>query len=166
MSLNINSVLYQKSGVDSVNALNVANRILSQSAAKQNVVQVQNIDYSKFNRSTLGLDLYSPRTGVELQRQVAQMQAGLYMQSINVAQLNSKAAMNLYSAQAVQKNVSLTQSVEQKDVLPQLQDIKTPANTIQTINIQDKNPNSSNGFNPFAPSEGSATKSQNGDLLN
>lgn len=165
MSLNLNSVLYSANGVDKANVVNVANKILNGENGAQKQVAVQNIDYSKFNRPTLGVDLYSSRTNVDLQRQVAMTQAGLYQQSVNVAQLNSQAAANLYSAATVQKNVGLTQSVESKDSLTPVQKIETTANIIQTLNIQDKNPNSSNGFNPFASAQDNVAQKADGDNL-
>ena len=166
MSLNLNSVLYSANGVDSANVLNVANRILNkQSAQVQPSVNVQGINYSKFTRATLGVDLYSSRTNVDLQRQIALTQAGLYQQSVDVAQLNAQAAANLYSASTVQRNVGLTQSVESKDSLTPVQKIETQANVIQTLNIQDKNSNSSNGFNPFASAEESTTQKADNDTL-
>lgn len=164
MSLNLNNALYGVYGVDGNNVVNVANKILNgqNNASKQ--ATVQSIDYSKFNRPTLGVDLYSSRTSVDLQRQVALTQAGLYQQSINVAQLNSHAAANLYSAQTVQKNVELTQSVDSKDSLTPVQKIETSANVIQTLNIQDKNSNSSNGFNPFASGEDNNTQAESDNI--
>ncbi len=156
MSLNLNNVLYGASGVDSSSVLSVANKILNgQKAQEQNQKQinVQNIDYSKFNRAALGVDLYSSRTNVELQKQIATTQAGLYQKSVDVAKLNAQAAMNLYSALTVQKNVALAQSVDAKDSLTPVQKFEAPQQVVQTLNINDKNSNSQNGFNPFAQAE-------------
>ena len=160
MSLNLNNVLYSSNGVDSASVSSVANKILKAGNAQAKQVNVQGVDYSKFNRATLGVDLYSSRTNVDLQRQIAMTQAGLYAQSVNVAKLNSQAAASLYGASKVQKNVELTQSIESKDSLTPVQKFETTRNIIKTFNTQDKNSNSSNGFNPFASSEDKTTQAE------
>ena len=161
MSLNINTALYRANGVDINNAQTVATQILKSAQTNQQP-QVQAIDYSKFNRATLGIDLYSSRTNVDLQKQIALTQAGLYAQAINVAKLNSQAAMNLYSATTVQKNVELTQSVQTTELNPPPK-VEQQPNIVQLFNISDKNSHSSNGFNPFKTSEEEVEKSENGE---
>lgn len=118
MALNVNSALYSAKGIDAASVSSVSKQIL-------NTPQVKSIDFSKFNRANQGIDLYSSRTDVELQRQIALTQAGLYVHSINVAKLNSNAAANLYS----NSKVGVSQSTE------------------------DKHSGSSNGFNPFSKKE-------------
>ena len=151
MSLNLNTALYGMNGVD-VNSVNrVAKDILNSGTKSQ--PEIQAIDYSKFNRSTLGVDLYSSRTNVDLQKQIAMTQAGLYAKAVDIAKLNSSAAANLYSAQTVQKNVELTQSIALGDELKAPRQLEANRNVIQLFNITDKNSNASNGFNPFEASE-------------
>ena len=124
------------------------------------------IDYSKFNRATLGVDLYSSRTNVELQKQIALTQAGLYAQAINVAKLNSSAAANLYSANTVQRNVELTQSTIANNELAPVKKLEQNSNTIELLNVADKNSNSSNGFNPFKSSDEKSAKGEKEAELN
>jgi len=161
MSLNINTALYRANGVDINNAQAVASQILKSAQSNQQP-QVQAIDYSKFNRAALGIDLYSSRTNVDLQKQIALTQAGLYAQAINVAKLNSQAAMNLYSATTVQKNVELTQSVQTTELNPPPK-VEQQSNIVQLFNISDKNSHSSNGFNPFKANEEEVEKGENGE---
>lgn len=150
MALELNTALYSLNGVDTASVNKVANDILAKSNASNTAVKA--IDYSKFNRATLGLDLYSSRTDVDVQKQVALTRAGLYAQSINVAKLNSQAAQSLYSAANVQKQVSLTQSANslQGADLVAPKKIAEYKNDIELYNVADKNANSSNGFNPFS----------------
>lgn len=158
MSLNLNTALYGLSGVDVSNVNRVAKDILG---GKQNSeASVKAIDYSKFNRATLGVDLYSSRTDVELQKQIALTQAGLYAKAVDVAKLNSAAAMNLYSAQTVQKNVELTQSTAQGAELQAPKQLEANGNVIHLFNISDKNSNSSNGFNPFEADEEKSSREE------
>ncbi len=151
MSLNLNTALYGMNGVDVNSANRVAKEILNTESKTQPTVQY--IDYSKFNRASLGIDLYSSRTNVDLQKQIALTQAGLYAKAVDVAQLNSSAAANLYSARTVQKNVELTQSVAQGADLTAPKQLEPNRNVIELFNITDKNSNSSNGFNPFQAGE-------------
>ena len=152
MTLNVNTALYHLQGVDTASVAKVSGEILKSAQAKSNQPQISGLDYSKFNRATLGLDLYSNRTSVELQKQVSLIQAGLYTQAVDVAKLNSSAAMNLYSASTVQKQVELTQSISQTE-LTSPRKLEEPDTSIRLFNISDKHSNASNGFNPFAAGE-------------
>ena len=149
--LNVNSAIYSSAGIDVNSAAKVSSQILKEASANAQPT-VQAIDYSKFNRATLGIDLYSSRTNVDLQKQIALTQAGLYAQAVNVAQLNSAAAASLYSASNVQKNVELTQSAQAYE-LTSPNKLETETNNIQVFNTSDKNANSSNSFNPFKADE-------------
>ena len=157
--LNVNSAIYSTNGVDTTNVNSVANQILKQAATQKSEPQVQNIDYSKFNRATLGIDLYSSRTNSDLQRQIALTQAGLYAKAVNVAQLNSAAAASLYSANTTQKNVELTQSIQAQELIAP-QKLTKETSKIQLFNITDKHSNSSNGFNPFINDEEKLSKEE------
>ncbi|MBR5304684.1 MAG: hypothetical protein IKU37_07660 [Candidatus Gastranaerophilales bacterium] len=149
--LNVNTAIYSAQGIDVNNVAKVSSQILKE-ASSNSQPQVQAIDYSKFNRATLGIDLYSSRTNVDLQKQIAITQAGLYAQAVNVAQLNSAAAASLYSANTVAKNVELTQSIQAQELIAP-QKITEETSKIQIFNITDKNSRSSNGFNPFNANE-------------
>ena len=154
-------IIFKIAGIGIITA--VANQILKNAQTNQQP-QVQAIDYSKFNRSTLGIDLYSSRTNVDLQKQIAMTQAGLYAQAINIAKLNSQAAMNLYSAATVQKNVELTQSIQTTELNPPPK-VEQQSKAVQLFNISDKNSHSSNGFNPFKTNEEEVEKGENGDNI-
>lgn len=149
MSVNFNSnYLYSLNGVDSAAVANVSNKILKNASNNQ----VASIDYSKFNRANLGVDLYSNRTNVEVQKQISMLNAGLYAKAVNVAKLNATAAASLYSANQVQKQVELTQSTASNEVISAR---ATEDNDlgVKLFNIADKHNSSSNGFNPFAAGE-------------
>ncbi len=164
MNVNLNNAIYAKQGID-INNVDKASAQILKSAA-DNQPKVQSIDYSKFNRATLGIDLYSSRTNVELQKQIALTQAGLYAQAINVAKLNSSAAANLYSANTVQRNVELTQSTIANNELAPVKKLEQNSNTIELLNVADKNSNSSNGFNPFKSSDEKSAKGEKEAELN
>ena len=154
MALNVNTALYNLSGIDTSSVAKVSGEILKSAQARNNQPQVVGLDYSKFNRANLGVDLYSNRTDVELQKQISMIQAGLYAQAVNVAKLNSNAAANLYSANTVQKNVELTQSTAQTELsLPR--QVEELDSFIKLFNIADKNSRSSTGNNPFATNKDS-----------
>ena len=155
--LNVNSAIYTSKGIDVKNVANVSNQILNESAKAQPTVQA--IDYSKFNRATLGIDLYSSRTNSDLQRQIALTQAGLYAKAINVAQLNSAAAASLYSANKVSKDVELTQSIQAQELIAP-QKLSQETSKIQLFNIADKNSNAKNSYNPFLADEESLNQEE------
>lgn len=149
--LNVNTAIYSAQGIDVNNVAKVSNQILKEASSNKEP-QVQAIDYSKFNRATLGIDLYSSRTNVDLQKQITMTQAGLYAQAVNVAQLNSAAAASLYGANTIAKNVELTQSIQAQELFAP-QRITEETSKIQLFNIADKNSRSSNSFNPFNTDE-------------
>lgn len=149
--LNVNSAIYSAQGIDVNNVAKVSSQILKEASSNQQP-QVQAIDYSKFNRASLGIDLYSSRTNSDLQRQIALTQAGLYTKAINVAQLNSAAAASLYSASSVAKNVELTQSIQGLELIAP-QKLTQETSKIQLFNISDKNSNAKNSYNPFMANE-------------
>ena len=148
--LNVNSAIYSANGVDVNNVAKVASQILETSSKSE--PKVQAIDYSKFNRATLGIDLYSSRTNSDLQRQIALTQAGLYAKAVDIAQLNSAAAASLYSANQVAKNVEMAQSVQVQELIAPKQ-LSQEISNIQVFESSDKNSNSSNSFNPFNTNE-------------
>ena len=155
--LNVNSAIYSAQGID-VNSVNkVASQITKEAANNQPTVQA--IDFSKFNRATLGIDLYSSRTNADLQKQIAMTQAGLYAQAVDVAKLNSAAAANLYAASTVQKNVEMAQSIQAQELIAP-QKLEQQASNIQVFNTSDKNANSSNRFNPFMFDEENSTNEE------
>lgn len=149
--LDLSTNLYARYGVDVDNISKVTQGILNSSQNTVKDVQVQSIDYSKFNRQTLGVDLYSSKTDVDLQKQIALTQAGLYAKSINVAQLNSAAAQSLYSANNVQRNVELAQSVSTNEIQPdsETKELKSPIKTFKTSDEGNSSPKE----NPFLMQE-------------
>ena len=156
--LNVNTAIYSAQGIDVNNVAKVSSQILKE-ASVNNQPQVQAIDYSKFNRAALGIDLYSSRTNVDLQKQISLTQAGLYSKAVDVARLNSLAAASLYSANTVAKNVELTQSIQAQELIAP-QKITKESSKIQLFGISDKNSNSSNGFNPFRTDEEKLNKEE------
>ncbi len=98
--LGLNQNLF--AGIDSVNAQKVSGEILSRAAEK--TVDLNKVDLSQFRRPTLGVDLYSQKTSIDLQRQIAIAQSGINTQNINTSFLNAQAATALYGAN-VAKNV-------------------------------------------------------------
>jgi len=147
MSLNVNTSLYSLYGVDAKNVNKIASKILGQKSEAQPTVK--EIDFSKFNRQSLGIELYSNRTNVELQKQISLTQAGLYAKAVDVANLNSSAAANLYSAASVQKNVELTQSINLNADMISPKQIEKNQSVAELNNITDKHQSASNSFNPF-----------------
>ena len=155
--LNVNSAIYSAQGID----VNSVNKVTSQivKEASNNQPTVQAIDYSKFNRATLGIDLYSSRTNTDLQKQIALTQAGLYAKAVDVAQLNSAAAANLYAASTVQKNVEMAQSIQSQELIAPKK-LEQQTSNIQVFSTSDKNAKSSNKFNPFMFDEENSTSEE------
>jgi len=119
--LGLNQNLY--AGIDTVNAAKVTGEIFTRAAQK--TVDLSNIDLTQFKRPTIGVDFYSAKTSIELQRQIAIAQAGINTQSIDTSYLNAQAASALY------QGVSVTKNVEGKLFIPT--DNKIEAETIKNV---------------------------------
>ena len=57
MALNVNTNLYKLNGVDAASVAKVSQEIFNNAQTKSNQPQVIGLDYSKFNRAALGIDL-------------------------------------------------------------------------------------------------------------
>ncbi|MBR1616847.1 hypothetical protein IJ670_01715 [bacterium] len=151
--MNLNTNLYNLNGVDVASVNKVTGQILKNAQNNtENKVNVEAIDYSKFNRKTLGIDLYSSRTSTDVQKQIAMLHAGLYAKNIDVTQMNSYAAAALYGAAATNKGSELASDYELASPKKIEEDNKR---LVEFFNIQDGNSNSSNGYNPFMRTESS-----------
>ncbi len=91
--MNING--FNNNHIDSVNANNVTAAIFS-------ALEKKSVDYSKgdiqgFTRRTLGIDLYSQKTDLDIQRQIALTNAGLIVNPMNLSSVKS---LNVIAAEA------------------------------------------------------------------
>ena len=71
-------------------------------------VDVAKVDLTKFTRATQGVDLYSSKVDLDVQRQIAMTNAGLMDVTSNlsaVQALNAQAAAQIYNPNTVMKNV-------------------------------------------------------------
>ncbi len=81
-------------GIDTANVQSISQEIFSR--AEQKTVNLSNVDLSQFTRTTQGVDLYNPKTSIDLQREVSIAQSGLSTVNVDVSSLNAQAASVLY----------------------------------------------------------------------
>ena len=137
VNFNANSIANTWAGIDVQNVNNVTEQIFQR--AQQKTVDLAQVDLTKFNRPTQGIDLYSQNVSLETQRLIAMQNSGLFVNANNaVAQLNAQAAINLYGGNVAQKvngnmTIAITEGEHDKnlDVQPVLQSVKT----VSTSNI-------------------------------
>lgn len=104
--MSINGLTAKYNGIDINNVQNVTKNILA--SLENKTVDVSKADLSKFTRANQGVDLYSSKVELGVQRQIAMTNAGLMDVSGNlqsVQALNAQAAAQLYSPNTVTKSV-------------------------------------------------------------
>lgn len=102
--MNINGLNSNNNFIDATSAAKLSNDLFS--ALSKKTVDYKKQDLSKFTRATLGVDLYSTKTDINVQRQIAMTNAGMLDNKMNlnaVQTLNSFAAQQLYSSQVSEK---------------------------------------------------------------
>ncbi len=93
-------------GIDLNNIGKVTTEILT--SLENKTVDVSKADLTRFTRTTQGVDLYSSKVSLDVQRQIAMTNAGLLDVSnalSSVQLLNAQAAAQLYNPNTVVKNV-------------------------------------------------------------
>ena len=134
-------------GIDSVNAQRVSGEIFSRAAEK--TIDLSKADLSQFRRPTLGVDLYSAKTSIELQREIAIAQSGINTQNINTSYLNSQAASALYGGNNVAKNVEGKLFVPANSEVEVINTVEPQSQRVDLYQTASLNKDAK-GSNPFA----------------
>ena len=146
MGLNINE-FNNKSIIDTQALTRVTEQILNPD--KQTAVDVSTLDLSKFNRVSLGTDLYSARTNTETAIQTSKAATDFDVNlsksfSANIQYLNSAAAQSLFSSKETTGRVVIPVETAQQTEISQA--VLPSSNVNETSNLN-KN---KRGSNPFA----------------
>ncbi len=104
--MSINGLTAKYNGIDINNVNKVTADILTSLENKR--VDVSKADLTKFTRANQGVDLYSSKVSLDVQRQIAMTNAGLLdntsaLQSVQI--LNAQAAAQIYNPKTVERNV-------------------------------------------------------------
>ena len=150
MGLNVGS-LYSansvKSIIDSQALARVSEQILNPN--KEQTIDVSKLDLSKFNRVSLGTDLYAARTNGEVALQAAKAATDFDVNfskafTANVQYLNSQAAQSLFTSK--ENNPQAAFSIENTQKSPEDQVVLASSLVAETNSMnKDKR-----GSNPFA----------------
>ncbi|MBE7706059.1 MAG: hypothetical protein E7Z91_02285 [Cyanobacteria bacterium SIG30] len=162
VNFNLNSISSAWANVDVQNVGNVTEQILKR--AQQKTVDLNKVDLSKFNRQTLGVDLYNGNTSVEAQKQISMMNAGLLnTANVNVAYINSQAATALYGtnvAKQVEGKMTINLPEGEKETTREIMPLPKSTEVFSTANLaKDKR-----GSNPFATQESIESEDNHGGL--
>ncbi len=150
MGLNVGSINYSSnqsgSVIDAQALARVKEQILN---PENNTINTSKVDLSKFNRVSLGTDLYSSKTSNEtaLQASKAATDFGVNLSesfSSNVQYLNSQAAQSLFTSK--ENNGTAAISIENAQSIDEDQIVLASSQISETQNT-DKN---KKGSNPFA----------------
>lgn len=105
-TMSINGLTAKYNGIDVANVAKVTSDIFT--SLENKTVDVAKVDLTKFTRATQGVDLYSSKVDLDVQRQIAMTNAGLMDVTSNlsaVQALNAQAAAQIYNPNTVMKNV-------------------------------------------------------------
>ncbi len=150
-------------GIDSVNAQRISGEIFSRAAEK--TIDLSKADLSQFRRPTLGVDLYSAKTSVELQREIAIAQSGINTQNINTSYLNSQAASALYGGNNVAKNVEGKLFVPANSEVEVINTVEPQSQRVDLYQTSSLNKDAK-GSNPFAYRPQQESKKEDKEPLN
>ncbi len=145
--MTINGLNAAYNGIDIANVNKVTADILSSLENKR--VDVSKADLTKFTRANQGVDLYSSKVSLDVQRQIAMTNAGLMdgssaLQSVQL--LNAQAAAQVYSPKKKKKNVEGKLHVNANSEMETFQEVgnlEASLNVFETY--KDKK-----GSNPFS----------------
>ena len=145
--MTINELNAAYNGIDIANVNKVTADILSSLENKR--VDVSKADLTKFTRANQGVDLYSSKVSLDVQRQIAMTNAGLMdgssaLQSVQL--LNAQAAAQVYSPKTIEKNVEGKLHVNANSEMETFQEVgnlEASLNVFETY--KDKK-----GSNPFS----------------
>lgn len=123
MSLSVSYNRNINNGVDAASLREVTQQIF-QRANSQNSA-LANFDLTKFNRATLGTDLYSNRTDVSTARQIAiinsGMQVNLSEKAVNsLKYLSSEASKSIFKTVEGKVAIATTEEIAQKQSIPEV----------------------------------------------
>jgi len=160
-TMSINGLTVNKyNGIDINSVGKVTADILA--SLENKTVDVAKADLTKFTRQTQGVDLYSNKVSLDVQRQISMTNAGLLdttsaLQSVQL--LNSQAAAQLYNPNTVAKNVEGKLHVNANAEMETFKEVGEVQNFMNVFETQkDKKGSNPFSFNQSANEEGKEEK--------
>lgn len=119
MSLNVSYSQFNN-GIDTAALKEVTKQIFQRANVKNTNSILENADLSKFNRATLGTDLYSAKVNASTASQIAMAKSGMQVNlSENALQslryLNNEASKSIFKAVDGKINANLTENTAKQD---------------------------------------------------
>lgn len=154
--MNINGL--NKNLIDAQSVNQVSQNLFN--ALSRKSVDYSKADLSRFQRATLGVDLYSQKTDLATQREIAINNSGAFQAKMNlnsVQALNAFAAAQLY-ADNVTENVggkmTIDANLDEVEIIAAADDAQNFMNVFETFkDKKDSNPFSFNAFKSQAKAE-------------
>lgn len=123
MLFNVSYNQISNNGIDTAAVNEVAKQIFQRANAQESALA--NVDLTKFNRVSLGADLYSGKTSSDVARQIALNNSGMQVQ-LNSNALNSLKYLSSEASKNVFKSVDGKVAIAQtSDILEKQQQVKT-----------------------------------------
>lgn len=151
--MNINGINANNNLIDVNNVNKVSADLFA--ALKKKSVDYSKQDLTRFTRATLGVDLYSQKTDINVQRQIAITNSGAFQNNMNlqsVQALNSFAAQNLYAnsvQNAVGGKMTIAQTPAEIEFVSRTEDVSNLINVFETD--KDKKDSNPFAFDTFTP---------------
>ncbi len=143
--MNVNGINSNNNIIDATSASKLSEQLFT--ALSKKSVDYSKQDLSKFTRSTLGIDLYSTKTDISVQRQIAITNSGAFESNMNLSSvqaLNSFAAQQLYSSNVSDKvggKMTIDSAQNEFEFVSQTEDVANLINVFETNkDKKDSNP--------------------------
>lgn len=147
--MNING-LSANNLIDATSAAKVSEQLFS--ALSKKSVDYSKVNLSKFNRPTVGVDFYSGKTDINVQREIAIANSGVFNQTnlASVQALNALAAQNLYASNVSDKvggKMTINTNDNEFEFISHVEETNSVANVFEpNKDKKDSNPFSFDSF--------------------
>ena len=123
MSLSVSYNQNINNGIDATSLKEVTQQIFQRANAQNSALA--NLDLTKFNRATLGTDLYSNRTDVSTARQIAMTNSGMQVSlsenaKNSIKYLSSEASKSIFKTIEGKIAIPATEEIAQKQSAPEV----------------------------------------------
>ena len=150
--MNVNGINSSNNLIDAASASQLSEQLFT--ALSKKSVDYSKQDLSKFTRASLGVDLYSSKTDISVQRQIAMANSGAFENEMNltsVQALNSFAAQQLYTSAVTEKiggKMTIDSTQSEIEFVSKTEDVSNLMNVFETNkDKKDSNPFDFSEFN-------------------
>jgi|GEM_PF-1506751 len=161
MGIGTNIISAKWAGIDMNAVKQVSAEILERANQKSDLSQV---NLTAFKRPELGVDFYSSRTSIEMQKQISLTNSQMQVQTpVSTGFLNAQAASALYAPSSIVKQVEgkMAPAIREGEN-ENIKDVFSLTRNLEVYNTQKDKKGSSSSKNPFASAQSEQKQADGG----